>query len=1386
VIEERMNLQRLKVPNRNTNIMSANTASILEAVKRASQSTQPITKVDQVKIQESENRERISLKNATASGFTEMRNGLYKEAYKNVDYGKIWIKKEFVNEKTGEKEEWLVKYTNDDDEVVRHIASSGMNKVASLDTDESHEQTKRDKSEVIKMATNQSIAEEIVKTAMDFSVYQKYPQYKKYFTALLDLMNPPYSYGHGTVADSGAEYLTSKFPEVDEVEASKILNVYLGEMAPYEETEDSYRNSSKIAANVDPKKVPIAEGVTTKNITMDQGGAGGTAKVTFEFSDPAKGLKFYQDQFSGGKEKVEAPNEEETSEEEESNKTPQGLPQMQSQVQTPQQGVQLSQPKASSLNKKSEKSFDSIDGVAITLNEIFEDAGEYRINWEEIKQVLKNAKEEFPLSQVIQVIQNGDYEIENKQKMLKIVKSSNLKIGEYLKKADYYDNQAEDQYGQILVEGDRAKLQDGRRVEIVSIDRDNIKVVTVERDQPVGTPFLVNAESLTKWASSTVSEFSDLYKGIKVYRTNMEDSTFAGNPWKLASREGANKKVVSKFSKFSFVNENGIEIPLTLSPSIKVGSLFERPDTHEVARFAGFIDRVATSLDEDGEEVYNEPKLRKLIKDNVCESSEYWARNGADSASDVTSNYSWSNVTEMDGIGDYLLNLASSDKQKAKVILKEYAMKAAQEFNEYLKTSSSKIAVKDNEEPEDDYNKGDGEDFEATSDNEEASVDIHIEADPKTIEDILDSVLEGTNVGDKLPGGKGDNKSDEDFDPEELEKGKKVEKEHTDDSELADEIAKDHLTEMDDYYDKLEDMENKEKKKESSLNKTALDLDEVLGNTYKNEEDIDDPDAYEVYFSEGYIELIKNDRIVHQYKYPEDMESAPISGEESSEVNGVYYNSMDNYLEFYENKRVLFTLSFNRSAKVASLNKVAKIVHENGKWLVKNEAGTKTLGTHDTEEEATKQLQAIEINKHKASLEKSTVEKYLHKASSLNKSGDLGKPGALKLYLVPISGNERFPRGGEFFVGTRDEIKSKLQKSEDLDSEEAEELLQKTTANSMTVKGLYIYDQDDSEGLVLGRESTPNSEFILAINDAFSEGGNEDMYASKKINSNLNKLSFNDPYEGQDDFTDYRDQDEFLQSKTESISVGDSVKVDNDPFDEVGTVVEKDEEGNCLIEMPSGDTIPYHTDQLIKVAAEEESLEIGEGDFHPEDNSIEHYLSQRNREYREQSLPVKIDMLVDDLISKFNYSPELSRKLVKDFINNKISSKIAADISDQIPPMSLTTDESKSDKPDSNAQPLPPKQNLNDNPGDVLYDSNKVQQNGGPDQFQTIVNPQEKSVTVKFLDNDQEDALNQALHSGVGTSPSSQPQQTPPLPQPNQSGVPPVKTFEESNSGVQY
>ncbi len=69
---------------------------------------------------------------------------------------------------------------------------------------------------------------------------------------------------------------------------------------------------------------------------------------------------------------------------------------------------------------------------------------------------------------------------------------------------------------------------------------------------------------------------------------------------------------------------------------------------------------------------------------------------------------------------------------------------------------------------------------------------------------------------DKLSGGLADNIPDEEFDKDQIDKGIIVEREHVgnNDDEVAKEIAKDHLMEIADYYDRLEKMEDKAKKEE--------------------------------------------------------------------------------------------------------------------------------------------------------------------------------------------------------------------------------------------------------------------------------------------------------------------------------------------------------------------------------------------------------------------------------------------------------------------------------------------------------------------------------------------------------------------------------------------
>lgn len=122
-----------------------------------------------------------------------------------------------------------------------------------------------------------------------------------------------------------------------------------------------------------------------------------------------------------------------------------------------------------------------------------------------------------------------------------------------------------------------------------------------------------------------------------------------------------------------------------------------------------------------------------------------------------------------------------------------------------------------------------------------------------------------TSGGEKLKGGKADNKSDKEFDPEQLKLGIKVESEHTSDPEEAKEVAKDHLTEIPDYYKRLTVMEAKAEKeikksfeRANSLVKAMKEsIDEKEMDLKKNKDEEDEKPSV-VSKSFGYIgQLVK-------------------------------------------------------------------------------------------------------------------------------------------------------------------------------------------------------------------------------------------------------------------------------------------------------------------------------------------------------------------------------------------------------------------------------------------------------------------------------------------------------------------------------------------------
>lgn len=90
---------------------------------------------------------------------------------------------------------------------------------------------------------------------------------------------------------------------------------------------------------------------------------------------------------------------------------------------------------------------------------------------------------------------------------------------------------------------------------------------------------------------------------------------------------------------------------------------------------------------------------------------------------------------------------------------------------------------------------------------EQSDIDTRPNAKQQDIEIVKDQEDQDQEQ-DQISGGLADNAPDEEFCPRQLAVGQKVEMEHTDDPNLAKEIAKDHLKEHPRYYRYLKRMED--------------------------------------------------------------------------------------------------------------------------------------------------------------------------------------------------------------------------------------------------------------------------------------------------------------------------------------------------------------------------------------------------------------------------------------------------------------------------------------------------------------------------------------------------------------------------------------------------
>lgn len=314
-------------PSRNFSHISENTKRIIASLGlEKAQLCPPIRENDTLLLVEA----------MKTGNFTDEGLGIYKESYQNQDYGKIWVKKTVINEKTGQKEDWLVKFVDDNEDIIRQVASehlAGLRKVAShlcpeCDKEMTYNDGKDayvcscgykgengpidDKTSAANVASDEWISNHLPKG------WQKMK------------------------ADDVAMHLLD---QADSLEGNEKADVSLNAMKM---ALNRYKMNKKEAATVDPKNIPIAQGIKSKNITMDETGGGGTAKVTVEFTDPKAGLDFYQNKVDGGgKSEPKKDDTDQLADEMVQEQAPKVPPQPQG---TPQPQAQPPMAQASSLN----------------------------------------------------------------------------------------------------------------------------------------------------------------------------------------------------------------------------------------------------------------------------------------------------------------------------------------------------------------------------------------------------------------------------------------------------------------------------------------------------------------------------------------------------------------------------------------------------------------------------------------------------------------------------------------------------------------------------------------------------------------------------------------------------------------------------------------------------------------------------------------------------------------------------------------------------------------------------------------------------------------------------------------------------------------------------
>lgn len=258
--------------------------------------------------------------NLKYSGF-----GLYSFQVEDEAIPGIWKKEVIQNPKTGEQEEWLVAYTTDDDDIMRNVSSS--QKEAKSPPGKKHEvEELKEKglpeSEAFGIAWKQHNKEH------GKHKKEKEAFVSKYFKKIATHISPEslFAYLENEISPENklrmAEHIKNcpqcKQELKESYQTLKLLYDNADHLSdrtkmPFDTTNDRsidnmpHQSSLQTtAADNQPTKkedkAPIAPGVVTKSLNLDQSGVGGNAQVTVNFNDPAKGKEFFDkvEELAGG------------------------------------------------------------------------------------------------------------------------------------------------------------------------------------------------------------------------------------------------------------------------------------------------------------------------------------------------------------------------------------------------------------------------------------------------------------------------------------------------------------------------------------------------------------------------------------------------------------------------------------------------------------------------------------------------------------------------------------------------------------------------------------------------------------------------------------------------------------------------------------------------------------------------------------------------------------------------------------------------------------------------------------------------------------------------------------------------------------------------------